>query len=120
MANKAIFSGFFKAILFGNNSPNTKVKNDKIKVTTTKEIVSPYGIFKFNKDYEMTAFTTNDRAVSNTDGTMEYIPWSALCTEYKLSTDGILQPTKFQAVWNYPDNDFIYFDGTISKISYEK
>ncbi|MDY3828915.1 MAG: DUF6544 family protein, partial [Clostridium sp.] len=66
------------------------------------------------------AFTTNDRAVSNTDGTMEYIPWSALCTEYKLSTDGILQPTKFQAVWNYPDDDFIYFDGTISKISYEK
>lgn len=97
-----------------------EINDYEVKATINYKGQTASGIFKFNKDYEMTAFTTNDRAVSNTDGTMEYIPWSALCTEYKLSTDGILQPTKFQAVWNYPDNDFIYFDGTISKISYEK
>ena len=24
----------------------------------------------------------------------------------------------FQAVWNYPDGDFVYFDGVISEVSY--
>ena len=32
--------------------------------------------------------------------------------------NGIKYPTKFQAVWNYSDGDFTYFDGTIDKISY--
>lgn len=29
-------------------------------------------------------------------------------------------PTKFKAIWNYPDGDFVYFDGLISKILYEE
>lgn len=53
------------------------------------------------------------------DGSMKYIPWSALCGEYRLYENGIKYPTKFQAVWNYTDEDFIYFDGHICKISYE-
>lgn len=76
------------------------------------------GIFTFNEQYEMISFTTNDRAVAGTDGTMEYIPWSALCSDYQLNENGIKYPTKFQAVWNYPDRDFIYFDGVISQVSY--
>lgn len=32
--------------------------------------------------------------------------------------NGINQPTKFQAVWNYPDEDFVYFDGVIDEVSY--
>lgn len=66
----------------------------------------------------MISFTTNDRAVTGTDGTMEYVPWSALCGEYQLNKNGIKVPTKFQAVWNYTDDDLIYFDGVISRISY--
>lgn len=76
------------------------------------------GVFTFNERYEMISFTTNDRAAANTDGTMEYIPWSALCGEYAAMENGIKYPTKFQAVWNYPDGDFVYFDGVISEVSY--
>lgn len=75
-------------------------------------------VFTFNEQYEMISFTTNDRAVTGTDGNMEYIPWSAICGEYMLSESGIKYPTKFQAVWNYPDGDFVYFDGMISKVTY--
>ncbi|EFA23492.1 flavodoxin domain-containing protein [Bifidobacterium gallicum] len=32
--------------------------------------------------------------------------------------DGIVRPSTFQAVWNYPDGDFVYFDGNISAVSY--
>jgi hypothetical protein len=77
------------------------------------------GIFTFNEKYEYVLFTTNDRGVTNADGTMEYIPWSAVCGDYPVSGSGIKYPTKFQAVWNYPDGDFLYFDGRISEISYE-
>lgn len=32
------------------------------------------GVFEFNEGYEYTSFTTNDRAVANGDGVMEYVP----------------------------------------------
>ncbi len=92
----------------------------RVKATITYEGQTASGIFTFNEQYEMISFTTNDRGVANADGTMEYVPWSALCSEYINSDNGIMQPTKFQAVWNYPDNDFIYFDGIISKITYHE
>jgi len=77
------------------------------------------GIFTFNKDYEMISFTTKDRTIAEKDGSMTKMPWSALCSDYKLFENGLKQPTKFQAVWNYPDKDFVYFDGSIHKISYD-
>ena len=49
---------------------------------------------------------------------MEYVTWSALCSDYQTMESGIKYPTKFQAVWNYTDGDFIYFDGVISNVSY--
>lgn len=79
---------------------------------------SAEGIFTFNRDYEMISFTTNDRAATGTDGSMEYIPWSALCGDYQFFPNHIKYPSSFQAVWNYPDGDFVYFDGTVSQVSY--
>ena len=58
--------------------------------------------------------------MANNDGTMEYIPWTAQCGEYRISDNGIKYPTKFKAIWNYPDEDFVYFDGTISEVRYEE
>ena len=78
------------------------------------------GIFTFNEDHEMVSFTTEDRAVVASDGTIEYVPWEARCGDYKTGPDGIRIPGTFQAVWNYPDGDFIYFDGKISSITYDK
>ena len=66
----------------------------------------------------MIAFVTNDRTATNGDGIMEYISWSAVCGEYQMSESGIKYPTKFQAIWNYPDGDFVYFDGQISSVTY--
>ncbi len=75
------------------------------------------GIFTFNQNYEYISFTTNDRAVSNPDGTMENVPWSALCCDYEVSSSGIKYPSTFKAVWHYPEGDFIYFDGKISGVN---
>ena len=89
-----------------------------MRVTITYGGQTASGIFTFNEQYEMISFITNDRAVAGTDGSIEYVPWSALCGDYQFSESGIKYPTKFQAVWNYPDEDFIYFDGAISEVSY--
>ena len=90
-----------------------------IKAMIIYNDIEASGIFTFNEEYEMISFTTNDRAVVGTDGSIEYVKWSAVCEVYKVADNGIKYPTKFKAIWNYPEKDFIYFDGIITEISYE-
>jgi len=111
-------SFFIPSVLLQNNIIFEKLNDFEIKATITNGDQSASGIFTFNENYEMISFTTNDRAAIKTDGTIEYVPWTVICAEYKLYENGIRYPTKFQAVWNYPTEDFIYFNGDIYQISY--
>ena len=78
--------------------------------------VKASGVFHFNDAYEMFCFSTDERSQTASDGSVENIPWEAQCQEYKLYSDGIKRPSIFRAVWKYPDQDFIYFDGRISSV----
>ena len=78
------------------------------------------GIYHFNDAHEMIYFSTDERSQTASDGSVKNIPWEAQCREYKLYSDGIKRPTVFRAVWKYPDQDFIYFDGKISSVNGEK
>lgn len=109
---------FAPTILLQDYIAFEEISDYEVKATITYGGQTASGIFTFNEQYEMISFTTKDRAVAGTDGSMEYIPWSALCGDYQVSVNGIKYPSKFQAVWNYPDGDFIYFDGVISEVSY--
>ena len=113
----------FKRLIAFNNEPNLKNLHDggdySVKATIDAYGQTVSGIFTFNNDYEMISFCTNDRAVVGADGTIEYIPWSAVCGDYKVGNDGIHRPSTFQAIWNYPDGDFVYFNGTIRSITSE-
>lgn len=96
-----------------------EINNFEVRATITFNGQTVSGIFTFNQQYEMISFTTNDRSNIGMDGMMENVPWSACCGEYKLTDSGIKYPTKFQAVWKYPNEDFLYFDGIISGVSYD-
>lgn len=109
---------FAPTILLQDYITFEEISDFEVQATISYKEQKASGIFTFNEQYEMISFATNDRAVAGTDGSMEYIPWSALCGDYQISVNGIKYPSKFQAVWNYPDGDFIYFDGIISKVSY--
>ena len=111
-------SMFAPSILLQDYITFEEISDFEVQATITYGGQTASGVFTFNEQYEMISFTTNDRAATGMDGSMEYIPWSALCGEYHLSKNGIKHPTKFQAVWNYSDGDFIYFDGVISEVSY--
>ena len=109
---------FAPTILLQDYIAFEEISTHKIRATITYGGQVASGIFTFNEQYEMISFTTNDRAATGTDGSMEYIPWSAICSDYQPAPNGIKYPTKFQAVWNYQDGDFVYFDGVISEVSY--
>lgn len=109
---------FAPTILLQDYITFEEISDFEVRATITYGGQTASGIFTFNEQYEMISFTTNDRAVAGTDGNIEYIPWSAICNDYQLSANSIKYPTKFQAVWNYPDGDFVYFDGVISEVSY--
>lgn len=111
-------SMFAPSILLQDYITFEEINDYEIKATINYAGQTVSGIFTFNEQYEMIAFVTNDRAVTNGDGIMEYISWSAVCGEYQMSESGIKYPTKFQAIWNYPDGDFVYFDGQISSVTY--
>ena len=109
---------FAPTILLQDYISFEEISDFEVQATIHYRVQTASGIFTFNEQYEMISFTTHDRAVAGTDGSMEYVPWSALCSDYQVSEKGIKYPTKFQAVWNYDDGDFVYFDGLISEISY--
>lgn len=109
---------FAPTILLQDYITFEEISDFEVRATIGYKGQTASGIFTFNERYEMISFTTNDRAAAGTDGSMEYVPWSAICSNYQLSENGIKYPTNFQAVWNYPDGDFVYFNGVISEISY--
>lgn len=109
-------SMFAPTILLQDYITFEEVSDFEVRGTINYEGQTVSGIFTFNEQYEMISFSTNDRAAQGTDGSVEYIPWSALCSAYLPSENGIKYPSKFQAVWNYPDGDFVYFSGVISEV----
>ena len=112
-------SMFVPTVLLQGYIELEEIDDYHVKATATAYGQTVSGIFTYNEDYEMVSFSTNDRAVYGTDGTVEYVPWSAVCGNYEIGADGIKVPTAFKAVWNYPEGDFVYFDGTISSITYD-
>ena len=110
---------FAPAIILDDRMVWEEISAHEVRGTITYGGQTAGGVFTFNDDYEYVSFTTTDRAVSNNDGTMEYIPWSAECGEYKVADNGIKYPSSFRAVWHYPDSDLVYFDGEISSIRYD-
>ncbi len=50
----------------------------------------------------------------------EYVQWTSACSNYQISDSGKKYPTHFSAIWNYSDEDFVYFDGIISSIIYDE
>ncbi|MBN1924261.1 MAG: hypothetical protein JW798_00365 [Prolixibacteraceae bacterium] len=78
---------------------------------TVKATISQYGqtvsaTLYFNEKYELTNFVSNDR-YAVTDGKSENIPWSTPFRDY-VDCNGIKLPSYGEAIWHYPDHDFIY------------
>lgn len=113
-------SPFAPSILLSGNITWEEINDHEVKATITYKGQTASGVFTFNDQYEYVSFKTEDRAVSGNDGTVEKMPWSAVCDDYKEAPNGIRYPSTFKAIWHYPEGDLVYFDGKISSISYDK
>ncbi|MNN49042.1 hypothetical protein D3C81_1635460 [compost metagenome] len=88
------------------------------KATISYYGISASGIFTFNEKGEMTSFSTEDREAISMDGSKEKVKWTAVLSDYRNNKDGIKQPARLQAIWNYEEGDLLYFNGLHATIEY--
>lgn len=110
---------FIPSVLLENYISFEEIDAYHVRAAITYKEQTVSGIFSFNEKYEFTSFSTEDRAVVDKDGTIEMIPWTAACRDYRRFENGIKYPSGFSAIWKYPEGDFIYFDGLINRIQYD-
>lgn len=110
---------FMPSVILQDGMNFEEISPYEVKATFSANQQTVSGVFKFNEAYEMVSFTTNNRAFSGTDGTLNHIPWSIIGDAYEYNDLGIKLPTVVQAVWHFEDEDFIYFDGKITELNYQ-
>lgn len=79
--------------------------------------VKAEGVFTFNDKGEFTKFETDDRYMDTGKGKSEKHKWTAEASNY-IEKNGIKIPSRLKAIWNLPDGDYEYFNGTLSDIVY--
>ena len=107
------------SILYNKNISFEEIDPLNVKASITDNVVTVSGIFTFNENYEMTRFYTEDRPLIKDDGSVDYIAWSANILSYKKYDQGINFIDHVQIIWHYPEDDFVYFDGSIDKLIFK-
>jgi len=95
-----------------------EIDDTHAKATITNYGISASGTFTFDENGAMLSFITGDRLATAMDGSTRVAEWSAILSDYQL-VDGLLQPNAFQAIWHYPEGDFLYFNGKGVTIEYK-
>lgn len=75
------------------------------------------GIFTFDDIGKLTKFETDERYMDTGNGKLEKHKWTAFVDSY-FDKDSIKMPSRMKAVWNLPNGDYEYFNGTINDILY--
>lgn len=71
----------------------------------------------FNEKGELINFISDDRAALQDDGSLRKARWSTPVKEYK-EFNGVKVPTYGEAIWNFPEGDFVYGKFYLRKIEY--
>ena len=74
-------------------------------------------ILYFNEKGELVNFVSDDRSALQDDGTLRKARWSTPLKDYK-EFNGIKLPTYGEAIWNYPEGDFVYGKFYLKKVDY--
>lgn len=85
---------------------------ENIDELSVKATISQYGqtisaSIYFNEKGELINFISNDRYATSGNGKSENIPWSTPMYDYQ-EIKGIKVPSYGEAIWHYPDRDFVY------------
>ena len=85
-----------------------------VKGTFTNQGVTISAVLYFNNEGQLVNFVSNDKwDVAD----MKQYPWSTPVSQYRNFT-GYTLPTYGEAIWHYPDGDFVYGKLEIKNIAY--
>ena len=79
------------------------------RATLTYRGITGSGIFAFDEDGFIQSFYTDERARTETDGSIDFPGWSAVVEDWQKGEDGVYRPNSVKAVWHLPDGDLVYF-----------
>ncbi|MGE8722643.1 DUF6544 family protein [Leptospira terpstrae] len=83
-------------------------KNGRFKVSA---------LLFFNETGELVKFVSDDRSALQDDGSLRKARWSTPVRDYK-EFNGVKVPTYGEAIWNYPEGDYIYGKFFLKNIEY--
>ncbi|NLK95321.1 MAG: hypothetical protein GX275_09060 [Clostridiales bacterium] len=110
---------FMPAEMLSGDIEFVEIDKNSIEVAVKYKDLKVKGIYKFLDNGELVEFSTNDRAISKSNGSYEYRKWSANFYDYK-DTEGLFLPNTLKSSW-YFDNDVVtYFDGNNVKYTFFK
>lgn len=85
------------------------------RATISYDGISASGIFTFEDNGAMKSFRTKDRVATGMDGSIREAEWSAVIGDYR-EENGIKKPQILQAIWHFPEGDWIYFNGNKTEV----
>lgn len=83
-------------------------KNGKYRVSA---------VLIFNELGELVEFISDDRSALQDDGSLRKARWSTPIKDYK-ELNGVKVPTYGEAIWKYPEGDYIYGKFFLKNIEY--
>ena len=85
----------------------TAVDDGSARVTFTNGPHKVSAVLHFNAGGDIANFTSEDRGALQSDGSLRMARWSTPVSAYG-EFGGLRLPSRAEAVWNYPEGDFVY------------
>jgi hypothetical protein len=92
------------------------INDQSTKVTFTNGPHKVAATLHFNAQYELVNFVSEDRGALQDDGSLRVVRWSTPMHTYK-DFDGRRYATAGEAVWHYPEGDFVYGRMRLAKMT---
>ncbi len=83
------------------------IDNTHVRVNFTNGPHSVSAELVFNDAGELVNFISDDRSALQRDGSLRLLRWSTPMRNYR-EFDGRRVPTEGEAIWHYPEDDFVY------------
>ncbi|MCL2572534.1 MAG: hypothetical protein FWE11_09040 [Defluviitaleaceae bacterium] len=90
-----------------------------VRATLNYKGVTGSGVYTFDENGFFQSFHTKGRAKIDTNGSVEYIGWSAMYDEWQQDENGTCAPYSVRAVWHESGGDLVYFASSGFDVVYD-
>lgn len=88
------------------------------KATISYGGVQASGIFTIDENCQKVTFRTEDRYMDQGKAGLKLVPWRMEVLSFQ-KKNGLNLPDRVKALWELPEGDFVYFDGSVSSVEYD-